>query len=589
MTVVTINSSQALMNAVQFAVDGDIIKLAPGTYSGIILRNASFANGITITSADPNAPATITDLTVNGSDGLTFSNLNLTNTGNINIAFRFSGSTNLTLDNLNVSGVAGSAAAMNAQLMLIRDSSHVQLTNSEFSNGWHGVSILNTDFATVQNNYFHDLRTDGVRGGGNSDYTIRGNVFTSFHPAPGDHADAIQLWTTQTTQSASNIIIEANVVMRGNGSPIQGILMGDVSGVLPFKNVLVAQNVVAGGMFNGIAVHSVINGYIADNVVQAFADQSSGLQGSNLNNVVITANQATKFFGGLYGLQGQQGNTLLPIATDGGDGAINQWLAQHSGFVSAWSAIDPAVLSALNWNGSTPAPSGSTGGSGSYVPPPPAPAPAPAPDQVDATPSAPVNSSPDVPSTQGAHVVGGGGADVIDGSAAMDLISGHAGNDILRGGGGNDRLLGNSGDDTLMGESGDDNIRGDDGNDALDGGAGQDLLDGGRGSDVLTGGADGDLFRFRTFETDLAGKDVITDFQRGLDRILITDGDYAPAAPGEFRFIGVQSFKGSAGEVRYTDGAAGVTVHTDVNGDGAADFEFTLKGVHSLSVSDFIL
>lgn len=569
MTVVTVNTSQALMNAVQFAVDGDVIKLAPGTYSNIILRNANFANGITVTSADPNHPAVITDMKVRGSDGLTFSNLNLTNTGNLNLAFQFSGASNLTLDNLTVSGVPGSAAAMNAQLMLIRDSNHVQLTNSEFSYGWHGVTILNTDFATVQSNYFHDLRTDGVRGGGNSDYTIRSNVFTSFHAAPGDHSDAIQLWTTQTSQSASNIIIESNVVLRGNGTPMQGILIGDVSGSLPFYNVIIADNMIAGTLFNGISASSIKNGYIADNIVQAFADQASGIQASNLSNVVIQSNQASRFFGGLYGLQGQ-GNVTLPVATDQGTGMVNQWLSQHAQFISAWLADDPTVLAALHWNGSTGTPS--PGGGTPTLPPPVDPAPTPTPDSPP-----PVDSDP----TTGA----------INGTVGDDIIIGKVIGDVIRAGAGDDFISGRAGNDTVLGDAGHDMVRGDDGNDVLDGGAGNDVVDGGRGNDRMTGGAGADVFRFRVWESDRGDVDVITDFLSGTDRIHITDFKFGtPVSDRQgFSFIGTASFHGRAGEIRYTDGATGVVVQSDVNGDGASDFEFSLRDVHALSVKDFIL
>lgn len=588
MTVVTVNSSRALMNAVQFATDGDVIKLAPGAYSGIILKSANFANGVTVTSADPNNPATITDLRVRGSDGLTFSNLNFTNTGNLNLAFQFSGSSNLTLDNLKISGVPGSAAAMNAQLMVIRDSSNVQLTNSEFSYGWHGVTILNTDFATVQDNYFHDLRTDGVRGGGNSDYTIRGNVFTNFHPAAGDHPDAIQIWTTQTNQSASNITIESNVIMRGNGSPMQGIFIRDVSGSLPFQNVIIADNMIAGALFNGIAVNNINNGYIADNIVQAFAGQPSGIQMPNMGNVVVQSNQASRFFGGLYGLQGQQGNAIIPVAADQGIGIVNQWLSQHAGFVNTWSSIDPTVLSALHWNGTTGA------GGGPYVPPSPVPTPPPTPtptptppsDQTDTPPPA-SDGGTSTPPVLGQKIVGTANADTIDGSTGDDSIVGLSGNDVLRGGDGHDRIEGNSGNDKLIGGLGDDRLHGSDGNDAIDGGSGNDIIDGGPGDDAMTGGAGADVFRFRVTEADSGDVDVITDFQSGTDRIHIVDNQSSSAA--EQTFIGTQAFHRQAGEIRYVDGAAGVTVQVDVNGDGAADFDFAVRGVHELTVKDFIL
>lgn len=70
-----------------------------------------------------------------------------------------------------------------------------------------------------------------------------------------------------------------------------------------------------------------------------------------------------------------------------------------------------------------------------------------------------------------------------------------------RGGGGNDDLEGGSGNDTLLG------------------GTGRDILEGGSGNDILTGGAGVDFFEFERGD----GRDRITDFQNGLDRIDLDD------------------------------------------------------------------
>ena len=72
---------------------------------------------------------------------------------------------------------------------------------------------------------------------------------------------------------------------------------------------------------------------------------------------------------------------------------------------------------------------------------------------------------------------------------------------------------------TLVGTAGDDVINGYGGRDIIDGGAGNDILIDGRGKDFLTGGEGADVFRFR----DDGKKDVITDFEIGIDKIDLTD------------------------------------------------------------------
>jgi Ca2+-binding RTX toxin-like protein len=69
-------------------------------------------------------------------------------------------------------------------------------------------------------------------------------------------------------------------------------------------------------------------------------------------------------------------------------------------------------------------------------------------------------------------------------------------------------------------------LDGGNGNDTLLGGNGADTLIGGTGNDILTGGKGGDVFVFASG----FGKDVITDFQVGLDRIQLSKSVFADYA-----------------------------------------------------------
>ena len=75
----------------------------------------------------------------------------------------------------------------------------------------------------------------------------------------------------------------------------------------------------------------------------------------------------------------------------------------------------------------------------------------------------------------------------------------------------------------LWGQAGNDDLDGEAGDDRLFGGVGRDTLDGGRGNDVLTGGTGIDIFEFERGD----GRDIITDFQNGEDRIDIDDATLA--------------------------------------------------------------
>lgn len=108
----------------------------------------------------------------------------------------------------------------------------------------------------------------------------------------------------------------------------------------------------------------------------------------------------------------------------------------------------------------------------------------------------------------------------FDGS---DRIEAGRGDDLVQGGRGFDWINGGKGADVLYGGAGRDTLKGKRGNDVLDGGDGRDKLSGGAGNDMLTGGRNADKFIF----TNGCGRDVITDFEDGLDQLSFTRHDMA--------------------------------------------------------------
>ena len=125
------------------------------------------------------------------------------------------------------------------------------------------------------------------------------------------------------------------------------------------------------------------------------------------------------------------------------------------------------------------------------------------------------------------------------------------------GGGGNDIIFGSAAANHLEGGSGDDDLFGFAGNDVIDGGANQDFIVGGGGKDILTGGADPDRFWYFSVSDSgatAATRDVITDFG-GTDVIDLSqidaDTTNGPNTNDGFSFIGTNvNWGGNAGELR---------------------------------------
>ncbi|MBV8685105.1 MAG: hypothetical protein JOZ90_02445 [Alphaproteobacteria bacterium] len=184
---------------------------------------------------------------------------------------------------------------------------------------------------------------------------------------------------------------------------------------------------------------------------------------------------------------------------------------------------------------------------------------------------------------------GGSGDDVLLGGAWNDDLIGEEGDDRLDGGGGDDVLLGDAGRDRLLGGDGNDGLVGGAGDDRLYGGAGDDLLRGEDGRDFLQGGAGADTFQFLDGDT---GVDRIADFDSASgDRIDVSliDAVSATSEDEAFTWIGDSAFSGAAGELRAERHGGAWEVSGDVNGDGAADFAFTVDSATPLAAADFLL
>ncbi|NJN29413.1 MAG: serine hydrolase [Synechococcales cyanobacterium RM1_1_8] len=119
------------------------------------------------------------------------------------------------------------------------------------------------------------------------------------------------------------------------------------------------------------------------------------------------------------------------------------------------------------------------------------------------------------------NLTGGSGNDNLYGNEGQNTFMGMAGNDQLFGGNQSDIAFGGEGDDVIYGNEGRDLLSGDAGDDALFGGGGDDVLLGVTGNDTLYGNHGSDLFVFGRGD----GLDTIVDFQVGMDRIGLIEGE----------------------------------------------------------------
>jgi parallel beta-helix repeat protein len=552
-TNITVNSAESLRAALTTAKSGDTILLSAGNYGNVSLKGVVFDGTVTITSKDVGNPATLTGLTVANSQGLSFENLHMDYSKPSTVwNTQVNSSKNISFENINFHGSLNNNPGDDQNAMLIRQSTNVTVTGSEFHELAHGISMMDSSNVRIEDNNMHDMRADGVISAGTSNVQVLNNSFHDFKPATGDHPDAIQFLTRGAAAKAHDIVVSGNVIARGEGGIIQGIFITDQAGI-GYDRVTVTDNVVAGGMYNGIMVANT-NGLTVDgNTVAPYGDMTSWIRISNSTNAKITNNDAASFNLAGTTTTANSGNVTIKALTAAEIAKIDAWIKANEGEAGSISSFP------LPGGAPTPTPTPK---------PDPTPTPEPKPDPIpDPTPDPTPNPTPDpTPNPGGSTILkgtsgndrltvtgktnmqleGGAGHDTLTGGEGANTLIGGAGNDVyiikdaddkvVEGANGGDDLVyasvnytmtdnvetlklqegatvgtgnalandisgttkadnlsGMGGDDILRGREGNDTLSGGDGNDRLLGDAGADRLDGGNGNDSLIGGDGNDV------------------------------------------------------------------------------------------------
>ncbi len=181
---------------------------------------------------------------------------------------------------------------------------------------------------------------------------------------------------------------------------------------------------------------------------------------------------------------------------------------------------------------------------------------------------------------------------------SIENLFGSVHGDTLRGNGFGNTLRGYVGDDEINGRGGADMLHGEHGNDEIKGGDGDDVIIGGEGRDVMEGDAGADRFVFENVlhsGTTNATRDIIEDFEQGIDKIDLSGFDGRPGTPvpghQPLDFLGEDSFNVIVGHAelrfRHNDGRTIIEIDTDY--DGVANTAIRLDGIYDLTLSDFIL
>lgn len=360
-----VSTSLALMTAMKTAPDGSIVQLAPGTYSNISWKVPPIHTApITVTSADPAHPAILTDIWLDNAKGLFFTDLILQSTpppSTIDLdsyfPFKFVDCFDLGFHRVKVQGTLDGKDNDGSGLSF-RGCSKTRITETEFQAlvrcaafGVSGTaaSPIGCDDILIADNFVHDVRSDGFDFAQVSNVRILRNRLRNFRPHGGatpDHPDAFQFWTSGTIMPSHDILIEGNLIERGEGAYTQGIFIDnkdvDKTGKLHYERVTLRDNLIIGSGYNGIRIAGIKSLTLDRNELITFIDDTpldhtdddvdnpTYILIQNGAGIVSTDNRAvTMSFDKCTGIERLRDIITVPVV-DKGAAAIAAWNARRN-------------------------------------------------------------------------------------------------------------------------------------------------------------------------------------------------------------------------------------------------------------------
>lgn len=149
-----------------------------------------------------------------------------------------------------------------------------------------GVLLTRCTNTAVNDNRFYALRSDGVDVVQCTGFEVYGNVFDDFTPAPGDHPDGVQLWTTGTKSGSRQGVISENRIIGRPGQFPQGIFIRDELALYKtgagHADIEISYNSIVGSAWHGITVQDPVDG------LRVLNNEVFGTTGALINGQQVT-------------------------------------------------------------------------------------------------------------------------------------------------------------------------------------------------------------------------------------------------------------------------------------------------------------
>ena len=180
----------------------------------------------------------------------------------------FRDSRNLTIDGVKVRGSLDGNPQNDGQGLVLRNVDGALIKESSFEQLSRGMNVSSSKNVVISTNRMSGLESDGLQLTAVQNVTIDGNSFDNFRPKPLSHPDAIQFMTAGQTVASSDIFIRNNVLLQSQGTGPQGVFLRDEAGNLPYRNVVIENNLMYGADYwHGVFVDHAKGVRVSGNTV----------------------------------------------------------------------------------------------------------------------------------------------------------------------------------------------------------------------------------------------------------------------------------------------------------------------------------
>lgn len=269
-----VSNSTGLLQALRQARGGDVINLASGTYSNLIVRSTDRQpirpkSTVVIQSENPSSPAKFYRLEMIGVSNLTLQDLRFVYSlsksavDSVTKPFRLEGGLDITYRRIKFEGSYDSRGIGVGNGLHFKQSDTVLVEECQFDRLYYSLQSVSENVnLTVRNNRFTNVGHDAIQIGTTQNILIENNYIQMKSDPYLLHKDSIQIHNAGKAAPVAHVVIRGNTIYSpGAGNNAQGIYANNERAsqgqAMYYRDFLIENNDISIGQAHGISIGEI--------------------------------------------------------------------------------------------------------------------------------------------------------------------------------------------------------------------------------------------------------------------------------------------------------------------------------------------